>query len=222
MHRHRIVPKALIAASLAALTTLTAGTVASVPARAATETFAIDPAHSGVGFRITHFFSKVPGSFKKYEGTIVLDRKDLTTGSVNVTIDATSIDTGVADRDNHLRSPDFFDVAKYPTITFKSTRVKPLGPNKAQVEGNLTIRGTTKPVVLEVDVLGFGPGFGGGLIGGFEARTRINRQDFGVAWNKVLEGGGAVLGNDVDIAINVEAGRQEPKPAEGETKKKGR
>jgi polyisoprenoid-binding protein YceI len=201
-----------IAVALAA-----AGFLAVAPLYAAMETYKIDAAHSSVGFAVRHFTSKVPGRFNKIEGTITLDPKDLSKGSVNVTIDVASIDTANDDRDKHLKSPDFFDVEKHPKMTFQSMRVKPMGPNKAQIEGNLTIRGVTKPVTLEVEILGFGPGFGG-YVGGFEARTKINRQDFGVAWNKAVEGGGLVLSNEVDIVINIEAGRQEPPKAAADTK----
>ena len=187
-------------------------------AQAAPETYAIDTVHSSIAFSVRHFTSKVPGRFNKFDGTIVVDPKDLSTTKVDVTIDVASIDTAIADRDGHLKSPDFFDVEKHPKATFKSTKVTAAGPNRAKIEGTLTIRGVSKPVVLEAEVLGFGPGNGGRWVGGFEAKTRINRQDFQVAWNKALEGGGMVLSNDVDLVINVEAGRKDPKPAEGAAK----
>jgi len=183
------------------------------PARAA-DTYKLDPAHTNVGFTVRHFFSKVPGHFTKFDGTIIYDDKDITQSKLDVTIDAASIDTSVPDRDKHLRSPDFLDAEKYPKITFSSTKVKPNGNNKIQIEGNLTIRGVTKPVVLDVDALGSGPDAWGGYRAGFEARTKINRQDFGVSWNKVIEGGGTLLGDDVDIVLNVEAVKQVPKPAD--------
>jgi polyisoprenoid-binding protein YceI len=191
------------------------------PAVAAPESYSIDPAHSAVGFSIRHLFSKVPGRFTKFEGKIVVDREDWPKSSVQVTIDAASIDTNEPKRDQHLRSADFFDAAKFPKITFQSTAVKQTVPNKLQVVGNLTIKGVTKPVTLDVDVLGFGPGYGGGIRGGFEAHTKINRQDFGVAWNDVIEGGGAVLGDEVEISINVEAAQEKPKPAASPAAKKG-
>jgi polyisoprenoid-binding protein YceI len=184
-------------------------------AQAAPETYVIDAVHSSVAFSVRHFTSKVPGRFNKFEGTIVVDPKDLATTQIDVSIDVASIDTAIADRDGHLKSPDFFDVAKHPKATFKSTKVTPAGPGRAKIEGTLTLRGVSKPVVLEAEVLGFGPGMGGHWVGGFEAKGRINRQDFGVAWNKAIEGGGLVLSNDVDLVINVEAGRKDPKPAEG-------
>ncbi len=209
---------------LAALILVAAGLLpAATPAFAAPETYIIDPAHSGVGFSIRHLFSRVPGRYTKFEGKIVVDRDDYSKSTVEVSIDAASIDTNEPDRDKHLKSPDFFDVAKNPKITFKSTKVNQSGPNKLSVEGSLTIRGTTRAVTLDVDVLGFGPGYGGGFRGGFEGRTRINRQDFGVAWNDVIEGGGAVLGEDVDISLNVEAAKEKPpQPAASPAPKKGR
>ena len=209
--------------ALPALILVAAGLLpAATPAFAAPETYLIDPAHSGVGFSVRHLFSRVPGRYTKFEGKIVVDRDDYSKSSVEVSIDATSIDTNEPSRDKHLKSPDFFDVAKHPKLTFKSTKVKQSGPNKLSVEGDLTIRGTTKTVTLDVDVLGFGPGYGGGLRGGFEGRTRINRQDFGVAWNDIIEGGGAVLGEDVDISLNVEAAKEKPaQPAASPDPKKG-
>ena len=194
----------------------------TAPAIAAPENYTIDPAHSAVGFSIRHLFSRVPGRFTKFEGKMVVDRDDFTKGSVQFTIDAASIDTNEPARDKHLRSDAFFDVAKQPKISFVSTRVKQVAANKLQVEGNLTIRGTTKPVVLDAEVLGFGPAYGGGFRGGFEAHTKINRQDFGVAWNDVVEGGGAVLGDEVEITLNVEAVKEQPKTAATPAPKKGR
>ena len=182
-------------------------------ALAAPETYKIDPGHSNVGFSIRHFFSKVPGRYKTYEGTIVLDPKDLSKTAVNVTIDAGSIDTGVGDRDKHLASPDFFDAAKFPKITFVSTEVTPKGTNKAAVKGNLTMKGVTKPVVLEAEILGFSPDPWGGYRGGFEAKTTLNRNDFGVSWNKAVEGGGMMLSNEVEIVLNIEGAREAPKAA---------
>ena len=209
-------------AILMAVVLATAGTLAAVTqAIAAPETYTIDPAHSAVGFSIRHLFSRVPGRFTKFEGKIVVDRDDFTKSSVDVSIDAASIDTNEPARDKHLKSPDFFDVAKNPKLTFKSTKVTQAGPTKLSVEGSLTIRGTTKPVTLDVDVLGFGPGYGGKVLGGFEARTKINRQDFGVAWNDLIEGGGAVLGDEVEIKINVEAAREKPAQPAASPAKKG-
>ena len=187
-------------------------------ARAA-DTYFIDVGHSNVSFSIRHFFSKVPGRFTKYEGAIVYDPQDLAKSSVNVTIDTASIDTDLPDRDKHLKSPDFFDAEKFPKITFASTKVKPAGTGKAQVEGTLTMKGVSKPVTLDIEVLGTGPDGWGNVRGGFEGKTKVNRHDFGVAWNKVLEGGGTVLGDEVEIVLNVEGLKQAAKPAEPPAKK---
>ncbi len=212
-NRTPCVPRRRAALATAVLSAGIAGAALIGQASAAPETYAIDPDHSAVTFTIRHLFSKVPGRFTKFEGSLTIDKADPAKSAVNATIDAGSIDTDEAKRDGHLKSPDFFDAAKYPTLTFKSTAVKVVSPEKLQITGDLTIRGKTKPAVLDVDLLGFGPGFGGGFKGGFEGHTRINRQDFGVAWNSLVEGGGAVLGDDVDITLNIEATRVEPKPA---------
>jgi polyisoprenoid-binding protein YceI len=179
---------------------------ASAPASASMDTYTIDPEHTSIGFRVTHLvFSKVPGFFRKFEGSLKLDPADLTKGSVSFSIDAASIDTNEPARDKHLRSDAFFDVDKFPKITFKSTQVRKVAGDKIQVDGNLTIRGITKLVTLDAEVLGIGPDGLGGERAGFEARTRINRQDYGVSFNDVVDGGGVLAGNDVDILLNVEA-----------------
>ena len=180
--------------------------------------YKLDPNHTEVGFSVRHFFSRVPGKFNKFEGTIQLDEKNWANSSVNATIDASSVDTNAEKRDNHLRTADFFDVEKYPTLTFKSTKVTPAGDKKLKVEGDLTIRGVTKPVVLDVDYLGAGDlNMGGGRPpmnkAGFEAKTKINRKDFGIVWNRAMDQGGAMLGDDVDIAILVEADKFDPNAA---------
>ena len=185
----------------------------------AADAYSIDPSHSNMGFTIRHFFSRVPGHFTKFEGTISYDTQDVTKSTVNVSIDTASINTEEPKRDTHLRSADFFDAEKYPKITFVSNKVTSVSPNKLKVDGMLTIRGVSKPVSLDVDLLGTGPDGWGGVRSGFEAKTKINRQDYGVAWNKAIEGGGTVLSDDVDIVLNVEAIRQAPpKPADA-TKK---
>jgi polyisoprenoid-binding protein YceI len=173
-------------------------------AQASPATWTIDPAHSQVGFSIRHFFSKVPGSFTKYSGTIVYDAEKPASSSVKAEIEATSISTNNERRDNHLRSEDFFYVEKYPTITFESTKVTPVGDGKLMVEGNLTMRGVTKPATLDVTFLGAGPGMQGEQRAGFEAVTKVNRKDFNILWNKALDHGGTMLGDDVEIRIGVE------------------
>lgn len=192
------------------------GVLASPAALAEPETYKIDPEHTTTGFRVSHLvFSKVFGRFNKFEGTITLDRSDLTKGSVTVSIDAASIDTNEPARDKHLRSDAFFDVERYPKITFQSTRVTKVGDKKLQIEGKFTMHGITRPVTLDVDVLGFGPDGYGPYRAGFEARTRINRQDFEVSWNDVVEGGGLMVGDEVEIILSVEAIRQKQPQAVG-------
>jgi hypothetical protein len=136
------------------------------------ETYSIDQGHSRLGFKIRHFVSKVPGRFGKYSGTIKLDPENLSTAKLSVEIDTASIDTDHDDRDNHLRGPDFFDVEKHPKMTFESTKVVPKGKDKAIVHGNLTLRGVSKPVELEVDVLGYSPDAWGGCRAGYGCRRR--------------------------------------------------
>lgn len=183
-------------------------------ASAAPLTFDIDKVHSQVGFSIRHFFSKVPGQFKDFSGTILMDQSAPAASSVEVTIQATSISTENEKRDTHLRSPDFFAVDSFPTLTFKSTKVAPAGKDKYEVTGDLTMRGVTKSVVLEVEFLGMGQvGAGGqnwGTKAGFDATTSVNRRDFGINWNKTLDAGGVMLGESVAITLHVEASLRQP------------
>ena len=173
-------------------------------AQAAPSTWTIDPNHSQVGFSIRHFFSKVPGTFTKYSGTIVYDPEKPAASTVKAEIVAASINTNNEKRDGHLKSEDFFFVEKYPTITFESTKVTPVADKKLMVEGNLTMRGVTKPATLDVTFLGAGPSMGGEQRAGFEAVTKINRKDFNILWNKTLDQGGTMLGDDVEIRIGIE------------------
>ena len=187
---------------------LTAGLAAalSLPAPAANSNWQIDPAHSSAQFSVRHMaISTVRGAFSKVTGSVVFDDKDVSKSTVDVTIDANSVDTRVPDRDNDLRSEKFFDVAHYPSITFKSRKVEQLAPGKLKVTGDLTIRGTTKEVVLDVE----GPAAPmkdpwGNTRTAANATTKINRQDFGVKWNATLDNGGVVVGDDVSIIIDVE------------------
>lgn len=166
----------------------------------------IDGAHSSAQFSIKHLMvSNVRGEFSKVTGTLNLDDKDITKSTVEATIDVSSINTRDEKRDGHLKSPDFFDVAKFPTITFKSKKVAKAGEGKLKVTGDLTIHGVTKEVVLNVD----GPAKEakdpwGNIKSGAVATTKINRKDFGLGWNKVLETGGVAVGEEVSITIDVE------------------
>jgi polyisoprenoid-binding protein YceI len=168
----------------------------------------LDIAHSGVNFSVRHMvISKVRGRFAKFSGRLELDENDLTRSTVDVHIDAASIDTGVADRDNHLRSPDFFDVEKFPELTFASKRVERDGDDRYRVVGDLTIHGVTREVPLEVEAGGKTKDPWGNDRVGFTARTHIDRRDYGLLWNKAIEAGGFVVGDRVDIEIELEAVR---------------
>jgi polyisoprenoid-binding protein YceI len=187
--------------------------VCSLPASAANSTWQLDPNHSSAQFSVKHLgLSTVRGAFSTVKGTIVLDDKDLAKSNVDVTIDVSSVDTRQPDRDKDLKSDKFFDAANYPTITFKSTKVEQVAPGRLKVTGDLTIRGTTKPVILDVD----GPTAPvkdpwGNNRAAASATTRINRQDYGVKWNAKLDNGGVVVGDDVAIVIDVEMVQQAPK-----------
>ena len=166
----------------------------------------IDTAHSGVNFSVRHMVvSKVRGRFTKYSGEVALDEEDLTRSVVRATIDAASIDTGTAQRDNHLRSADFFDVEKFPELRFRSTRVEDVGGGRLRVIGELTIRDTTREVALDAESAGRGVDPWGNQRIGFVAKTSIDRKDFGLAWNQLLEAGGVLVGDRVDIELDVQA-----------------
>jgi polyisoprenoid-binding protein YceI len=168
-------------------------------------TWAIDPVHSEVSFVVRHMaVSKVRGRFDKFEGAIVTGEDPLAS-SVNATIDATSISTGQEQRDAHIRSADFFHVEEHPSFTFVSTGVKPDGDDYV-VDGDLTIRGVTKPVALKLEIGGFGPDAFGGTRAGFSATTEINRHDFGVSFNGPIPGvpGGVIVSDKVTINLEIE------------------
>jgi polyisoprenoid-binding protein YceI len=184
----------------------------SLPAGAATSDWKIDPQHSSAQFSVRHMaISTVRGAFSKVNGIVVLDDTDITKSMVNVTIDVNTVDTREPDRDNDLRSEKFFDVTHFPTMTFKSKKVEQVGPGKLKVTGDLTIRGTTKEVILDVD--GPTPAVKdpwGNTRVAVNASTKINRQDFGVKWNATLDNGGVVVGDDVNIVIDAELVKQGP------------
>ena len=187
--------------------------VAPALALAAPTTWNIDPSHSQVGFSVKHLvISNVRGEFSKYEGKVALDEADVTRSTVEATIDAASVDTRVADRDNHLRSPDFFDVAANPSITFKSTKVSKAGKDRLEVAGALTLRGVTRPVVLDVAVTPEVKGMYGETRRAFSATTRISRKEYGLTWNKAIEAG-PVVGDEVTISLDLEVVKDQPKAA---------
>jgi polyisoprenoid-binding protein YceI len=185
---------------------------AAASARAEKETFVLDKNHTQIGFKVRHFVSKVGGHFAKFEGTIVLDRTKPEESSVDLKIEATSIDTGVPNRDKHLNSADFFDTAKFPEITFKSTKIAVKGKDAYEVTGDLTMRGVTKPVTLAVAANGFTSDGRGGQKTGFDVTGKLNRKDFGVSWNATVDQT-TMLSDEVDLEITVEANKPAPKPA---------
>ncbi len=180
--------------------------VAAGMATAAVTSYNIDPVHSGATFKVRHLVSMVEGRFTDFAGVVNFDDADPTRSTVELTIQTASINTGMDMRDKHLRSGDFFAADSFPTITFKSTKVEKADQeNVYKVTGDLTLRGVTKPVVLTVHSLGTSPNGMGGTVAGFDAQTSINRLDYGVRWNKKLDNGGSLLGEDVQIEFPIEA-----------------
>lgn len=165
----------------------------------------IDPSHSSIQFSVRHMvFAKVRGRFTDWEGTLELDPQDLATGRTSVSIDAASIDTGTPARDEHLRSADFFDVKTFPKLTFQSTRVVEKG-GAHEVHGRLTIRDVTRDVVLEAQLAGAGTDPWGNERLGFSAKTSLDRKEFGLNWNQVLEAGGVLVGDRIEIELEIQA-----------------
>jgi len=171
----------------------------------------IDPAHSAIHFSVRHMMiSNVRGEFERFDGTIDLDEQNPENTTVEIRIDAASINTREDQRDGHLRSADFLDAENHPHLTFKSTRVERTGENTAGLHGNLTIRDITNPVVLEVEHAGILTNPWGNLSAGFEARTKINRKDWNLTWNQALEAGGVLVGDEIKIEIEVELLKEAP------------
>jgi len=191
---------------------LTALVVAS-PA-AAQDTWVVDKAHSEVTFQIRHFVTKVRGRFQDFAGTVVADAARPEASSVEFTIKAASIDTDNDYRDKDLRGANFFDAEAHPEITFKSTKVAPSGNDRYEVTGLLTMRGVSKEIVLPVTYLGSMATKDregrSGAKGGFETSVTLNRKDFGITWNRALDNGGFMLGDDVIVEINIEANKKMP------------
>lgn len=171
------------------------------------EIYTFDPNHSSVGFKIRHLFSDVSGRFNEFNGTVNVDAEKPENSVVDVTIQTKSIDTANAKRDGHLRSADFFHVEKNPTMTFKSKKVVLIGDKSATVTGDLTLNGVTKEVSLTVTFLGKGKGMDGKEVSGWSATGELNRTEFGLTWNKAVEGS-QILGDIVKVEIQVEAHAQ--------------
>jgi polyisoprenoid-binding protein YceI len=178
-------------------------------AQTAPEAWTVDKGHSTATFKVRHFTANVVGQFRDFEGAISIDRANPAKSSVEFTIQTKSIDTGSERRDNHLRSADFFDAEKFPTITFKSSSVTPKAKDVYDVTGDLTMRGVTKRVTLPVNFLGFLK-HPRGEKAGFEIETTLNRKDYGINWNRALDEGGFVLSDDVKVSINLEVDKTMP------------
>jgi polyisoprenoid-binding protein YceI len=180
----------------------------------ALELWNIDPSHSAVAFSVRHMVvSKTRGRFTRWSGQIRFDPQNPSASSVEVNIDPASIDTADAQRDEHLRSQDFFHVAEHPTATFRSTRLEDLGGERYRITGDLTIRGVTRSVVLDSTFEGSGKDPWGGERAGFNATTSIDRKDFGLEWNKALDTGGLLVGEKVELSLEIEAVKAAAKAA---------
>jgi len=165
-----------------------------------------DPAHSSAEFAVRHMMvSTVKGSFKVLSGSLTLDESNPENSKVDAEIEASSIDTGVPDRDAHLRSPDFFDVAAHPRLTFHSQAVRAVGPDSGTLHGDLTIHGVTRPIAFDVSYIGEIRDPWGNRRRGYSAETSLNRKDFGMTWNQILDTGGVLVGDKVKVTLNIEA-----------------
>jgi len=197
--------------ALRPLAVLVAALTLASPAVAAPVTWKVDPAHTEVGFDVRHFFTKVHGVFHDTQGTIVFDEQDPTAIKVDASARVASVDTGNRNRDSDLQTPDFFNAATDSILSFRSTKVEKTGKSKYKVTGDLTMRGVTKQVVFDAEFLGSSTvsveGKSWGAKAGFSATTVVNRQDYGIKWNKALDNGGMMVGDDVTIILNVEANK---------------
>lgn len=170
----------------------------------------IDSAHSEINFSVRHMMiSKVRGTFESFSGSVNFDENNPTNTTVDISIDAAGINTREDQRDGHLRSPDFLNADEFPTLTFKSTKVEQIDENNGKLYGNLTIRGVSKPVVLDVEYAGQAKSPWGTTSAGFSAKTSINRNDWGLTWNQALETGGILVGDKIAIEIELELVKQE-------------
>jgi polyisoprenoid-binding protein YceI len=176
----------------------------------AVDTYTVDKNHSDVTFQVRHFVSKVRGVFTDFDGTIEVDAAKPEASSVVFTIKSASISTKNGDRDKHLNSPDFFDTAKFPEISFKSTKITPAGKDKYSVTGNFTMHGVTKEITLPVTYLGAMKDPRGNERAGFELNTKVDRRDYGIVWNKTLDAGGTMLSDDVEVTISLETVKKAP------------
>ena len=174
------------------------------------ELYAIDKTHSEAAFQVRHLITKVRGRFRDFDGMVRVDREHPERSTVEFSIDAASVDTDVADRDTHLKSPDFFDIARHPRITFVSSRIEPRGGDRYDVTGTLTLRGVARELTLPVTFLGAARDPWGNERAGFEFETKLDRKDYGMVFNTALDNGGLLLGDEVRITVNIQAIRQQP------------
>lgn len=184
--------------------------LAALAVSAAATVYEIDASHSTVGFKIRHVVTRTTGRFTKFSGTIVHEPGKPAAWKVEAEIDPASINTDNEKRDGHLRSPDFFDTAKFPKMSFKSTKVTDAKGDAAKLHGELTMHGVTKPVVLDLEFTGAGKDPWGNEKAGFSARGKINRKDFGIVWNKTVDNGGYILGDEVEVTLEIEADAKKP------------
>jgi polyisoprenoid-binding protein YceI len=186
------------------LAMLAAGMIFGMTSIAGAAEYSVDPAHTSVGFAVKHMFSKTTGEFKDKEGTFTFDPQKLGAAKVRFSAKADSIYTNNEKRDGHLKSPDFFDTAKYKELVFVGKKLTAAGDNKYKLEGDLTMHGVTKPVTFDVEYLGEGKSPFGDVRAGFTAITKVNRKDFGLTWNKALDNGGLLIGEDVEVKLEIE------------------
>ena len=189
--------------------------LASMPVSAAT--WNVDSSHSNIIFTVRHLVTKVSGTFNTFKGTLAFDDKSPESSKVMVEIQTSSINTANSQRDEHLRSPDFLNSSRHPAAIFNSTKVASLGKGQFKIEGTLTLRGQTRPVVLDVEYLGTAKDLQGNIRGGFVAKTKISRKEFGVSWNKLTDSGNVVLGDEVELQMNIAAVEERPLEAKKET-----
>jgi polyisoprenoid-binding protein YceI len=187
---------------------LTAAALLAAASPVLADTWVIDKSHSEASFQVRHMMSKVRGHFNDYAGTVTVDPAKPEGAAVEFTVKTASIDTANEGRDKDLRGANFFDVDKFPEITFKSTKVKATSKDHYDVTGTLTMRGVSKEVTLPVQFLGFGKDPWGNEKAGFSIDATINRKDYGMVWNKTLDNGGVLLGDDVVVSINLETARK--------------
>ena len=194
-------------------TTLALAFTLAASAAFSQDVYTVDRVHSEVSFRVRHFVAKTPGRFDDFSGTITVVPGKPAESSVEFTIKAASVNTANASRDTHLKSADFFDVEKYPEITFKSTKIAPVDSDTFNVTGIFTMHGTARELTIPVDFGGTVTDARGTVKAGFSLATKINRKDYGILWNQTLDTGGMVLGEEVEITINIEANKRKPDAA---------